>query len=331
MWPLLLAVGLFLTAFAVTNLLTPWMIKHLTAVGIVGEDVHKKDRRKIPEMGGLAIVAGFVVAILAATGLSINIDGLSTIYLLAATCTILIVTLIGAADDLFELRQAVKAVLPLAAATPLMVIRAGIRSMSIPFFGDINFGPLYPLLLVPLGITGASNATNMLAGLNGLEVGLGILIHLTLLGASILLLPQNPLAIYAIIISASLLGGLVAFFRFNRYPSRIFPGDVTTLVIGCGLAAAVILGNLEKIGLILIAPFFVELLLKARVGFKGESFGKLEKDGTLSPPKKLISLTHVAMASGRRTEPQVIGILWGMQTVFCLLAILSVYLTLATL
>jgi len=197
----------------------------------------------------------------------------------------------------------------------------------VPIFGEVNFGLLYPLLLVPLGITGASNATNMLAGLNGLEVGLGILIHGTVLVSALLLSPYNPLAIYAVIISSSLLGALIAFLFFNRYPAKVFPGDITTLIIGCTLATSVILGNIEKLGLILIAPFLVELVLKARTGFKGESFGKLEKDGTLSPPKKMISLTHLVMASGKKTEQGVVSTLWLLQFLFCLLALVSVYLT----
>jgi len=38
------------------------------------------------------------------------------------------------------------------------------------------FGIFYALLIVPIGITGATTTYNMLAGFNGLEAGQGIII-----------------------------------------------------------------------------------------------------------------------------------------------------------
>jgi hypothetical protein len=58
---------------------------------------------------------------------------------------------------------------PIIAALPLMAIAAGETTMFIPFFGIINLGIIYSLIVIPIGVTGASNAFNMLAGFNGLE------------------------------------------------------------------------------------------------------------------------------------------------------------------
>src|SRR5436190_324204 len=66
------------------------------------------------------------------------------------------------------------AILTLAAAVPLMVISVGQSYMHFPFIGRIEFGILFPLILVPLGVMGASNMVNLLGGYNGLEASLGL-------------------------------------------------------------------------------------------------------------------------------------------------------------
>lgn len=313
-----------LVSFVITFILTPWTSRHLLQIGISGADMHKKNKPKLAEMGGLSVAAGFTSAMLAAIAIS---GDEYLVYMLAALSTILIVTIVGIADDLFQLRQDVKTILPVIAALPLVAINAGKHVMSLPVIGPVEFGIYYSLVIVPLGITGASNALNMLGGLNGLEAGLGIVMHSTILICSMIVYRFNPSAIYAMMISSSMLGALIAFLFYNRYPAKVFPGDVTTLAIGCSLATAVILGNMEKLGLILIAPYLVELLLKARTKFKGQSFGTLRKDGTIEAPKEICSLTHVVMRAGRFTEPQIVSILVGMETFFAMLTFLSVYLT----
>lgn len=324
-WPEMAVVELVLVAaFVVTLLITPWISRHLVKIGIAGVDMHKRNKPRLAEMGGLSIVAGFTAAMLAAI---VATRGLNLVDLFAAMTTILIIAIIGVGDDLFQLRQDVKAVLPVLAALPLMAILAGEHAMALPIIGIVDFGVFYPLLLVPIGITGASNALNMLAGLNGLEAGSGIIMHATVLTSALLIKSQEPSAIYAAVISAAMLGALLAFYYYNRFPARVFPGDVGTLTIGASLAVSVILGNMEKIGLILILPYFAELYLKARCRFRGQSFGTLRYDGTLAPPKKVCSLTHVVMGLGRLTERKIVAVLLGIEAVFAMLALFSVYAT----
>jgi UDP-N-acetylglucosamine--dolichyl-phosphate N-acetylglucosaminephosphotransferase len=315
-----------LVSFLVTLKTTPTISKWLVKAGIVGRDVHKKNKPVLAEMGGLSIAVGIIFGFSVAIALLKNFVELDILFG-AFTC-ILLITLVGIADDIFQLPQVVKASLPLLAALPLMAIREGVRTLSIPLIGPVDFGVLYPFLLIPLGITGAANATNMLAGINGLETGMGIVMHATVLAISLIVLPFSPFAIYSAIISGIVLGSLIAFLLFNRYPARVFPGDVGTLVIGGALGASVILGNMEKIGVILIFPYFIELGLKALTKFKGASFGKLRSDGTLEAPAgRPASLTHVAMKLGRFKEGQIALVLVGMELIFAALSFLSVWLT----
>jgi UDP-N-acetylglucosamine--dolichyl-phosphate N-acetylglucosaminephosphotransferase len=256
---MIIIVGFLLISFIITFLFTPILIKKLVQKGIVGKDMHKPGMPYIADTGGLAIIFGVVVAILMAiaynTFFSWNIN---VVALMAGTMTLLIIEIIGFYDDLFKIPQAIKALLPILAAIPLMVIAAGTTEMSIPFIGPVNFGIYYALLMIPLGITVASNLTNMLAGFNGMETGMGIIIFAVM---SILFLRHGETE--ALVISVSMLGALAAFIIYNWYPANIFPGDATTFLIGGALATVVILGNSEAAGAILMIPFIIDFFIKA--------------------------------------------------------------------
>ncbi|MCX6799454.1 MAG: glycosyl transferase family 4, partial [Candidatus Diapherotrites archaeon] len=91
---------------------------------------------------------------------------------------------------------------------------------------------------------------------------------------------------------------------------RIFGGDSLTLMIGAGIATIVIIGNMEKIGVLLMFLYFIELFLKGRFRMQRQGFGVPQSDGTLrAPPGKAASLTHLIMRAGKFTEKQVVSIL----------------------
>lgn len=198
------------------------LIPRLKRVKSAGKDMHKPGQPEVPEMGGLAIVAGFGAGILLALGaisflhLFPQVD---IVILLAALSTVLLTGLIGIVDDLIGLRQLVKTLLPLIAALPLMAVRVGQTTMRLPFLGQVNFWIFYPLILVPLGITGAANAVNMLAGFNGLEVGLGAIAMGTLAIVAASLGKTT-----ALILLLSGLGALLGVIYYNWYPAKVWWG-----------------------------------------------------------------------------------------------------------
>ncbi|MFH1106759.1 MAG: glycosyltransferase 4 family protein [Candidatus Micrarchaeota archaeon] len=302
-----------LLSFAAAFLAVPFVMRNSRRVGLTGKDQNKPDRREVPEMGGIAIVFAISLGFLTAIALGYNNDGIDKVLLLGSLGTVLSMGLLGAVDDVFALKKSVKAPIPFLSAIPLSAVRAGHRIMNLPFAGSVNLGAWYPLAVVPLGVGGASNAFNMLAGLNGLEAGMGIIISLAIALAAL-----HTGAVEALVISVSLLGALLAFLYYNRYPAKVFPGDAGTYTIGATIACAVIVGNLELLGVALFVPYFFELALKARTGLRGQSFGIVQQDGTLKPPAKKTSLTHFAMSVGRLKEPQVVGVLLAME---CLVAV----------
>ncbi len=324
-------------AFLVTVVLTPKTIVVLENIRIVGKDMHKKDKPEIAQLGGLPVLLGYLSGILvyvAVLTFYIRLDGEITSKILAATLGIMIITLFGMLDDLTTLlgskkiggkihsekkvgfKQSTKFMLPVAAAVPLMVVNSGVSSITIPFFGSVDIGIIYSLILIPLGIFGASNATNMLAGLNGLTAGLGAILIFSL-GVFTLLNGTAFAAAIAFIFVAALLGFLI----YNWCPAKIFPGDSMDYTIGAVAASVAILGNIERFALVAFIPWFAEFLLKARSRFKAESFGIFQSDGTLKAPyEKIYSLTHAVMKSGRFTEKQVVSMLLALEAACCAIA-----------
>ncbi len=272
-------------------------------------DMHKRGNVLVSTLGGVIILAGFCAGILLEVWFKTSL-----VLLLAATASILIITILGLLDDLIDLPQLIRAVLPLFAAAPLMAVKAGTTSMTLPFFGVIELGLLYHLLIVPVGVTGAANAVNMIAGLNGLEAGLSSVMTLTLLLISLKI--GSPLGA---VLSAAALGALLAFLKFNWAPAKILPGNSGSYFAGTVIAAICILANMEKAGLIMMGPYFIELLLKSRTWFKAESFGKLRKDGTITTDR-VDSLTHLIMRLGRFTESQIVSILMLVEAFFAVIA-----------
>jgi len=273
------------------------LIRKFTEAGLVGFDVHKPGKVKVPEMGGLAIVSGFVASTIFAVGLntlaargilSINLN-LDLISVFATLATILIVAIIGLFDDLVKMRQLTKGILPVFASVPLIAVAAGHPYMILPFIGEIYLPLLYPLVLIPLGLTTASNLSNMYAGFNGMEAGMGLIMCLTAF-----ILALNLGSVEAALFMAAMIGALLAFMYYNRHPSKVFPGDVGTLTIGASIACAVIVGNMEIIGLFLFFPHLIDFILKAKNGFPKEIDYTSYKNGKLYT-KKVVGLPSLVL------------------------------------
>lgn len=302
------------------------LIPRLRRAGIVGPDVHKPGKPEVPEMGGLALVAGFGAGTLFSISLATFcplFSSLDMVALLAVLCTVLLTTLLGIIDDLIGIRQWVKALLPVVAALPLMVVRAGVSTMRIPFIGRVDFGPFYALVLVPLGVTGAANAVNMLAGFNGLEVGMGIAAM-----GSLAVIATGISSTTALALLLAGIGALLGLLPFNWYPAKVFVGDVGTLSIGAIIAAAVIVGNFEWAGLLVIIPYAIDFLIKAAHGFPSRGWwGELGEDGRLRcPANGPVGLAQLVLKiAGGLHERTLVLVLIGLEAL-CGLAAVLLYL-----
>ncbi len=287
----------FFVSFITTFFMLPYWIKRAKKAELVGIDLHKINKPKLAEIGGIVVVFGFLVGVLFYIGIRTfyfnNSDYI--LKILSILTTILIMTIIGLIDDILGwkigLKQWQKPVLALIAALPIMVVNAGQSKLIFPLFGAVDINVFYAILIVPVAISGASNGFNMLAGYNGLEAGLGIIILTTLAYISWI---AN--ASWMSIIALCMVFSLIAFLIYNKYPAEIFPGNTLTYSVGALIACIAIFASIERAALILFIPYFFELILKLRGSFKKESFAKLEKDGSLIMPyDKIYGLEHLAI------------------------------------
>ena len=170
-----------------------------------------------------------------------------SLQIFALLSVILMLALIGFIDDVLGwtfkgLSVRFRLFMAFAASIPLVVINAGVSEIVLPFLGLTELGIYYPLILIPIGIAGASTTYNFLAGFNGLESGQGIII-LSFLSLISFLTGTYWLSIVGLCMVFSLL----IFWRYNKYPARVFPGDVLTYSLGALIAGMAILGNFEKV------------------------------------------------------------------------------------
>ncbi|MFH1637253.1 MAG: glycosyltransferase 4 family protein [Candidatus Woesearchaeota archaeon] len=290
----------FLVSFLFVLLLIPKWITRMKKLGFVGKDMQKVSKEEVAELGGVVVFAGFLLGSLLYIAIDtfyILHDSTSSFLLrdltaMAGLLTISLIAVIGFVDDILGwkigLGQWKKPLLCAVAALPMMVVNSGHSTMMFPLIGMIDLGLVYPLFLVPLAITVTSNGFNMLAGYNGLEAGLGVII-LSALAYVSWVNDAGHVAILALCMVFALLGFLV----FNSYPSRVFPGNTMTYAIGATIGVVAILGNVEKFAVLLFLPFIVQFFLKARGRMKKESFAKVKYDGSLEQPySKIYGLEH---------------------------------------
>jgi UDP-N-acetylglucosamine--dolichyl-phosphate N-acetylglucosaminephosphotransferase len=275
----------FLISFLATLVLTPLWIKAAKNSGLVGKDMNKYDNPEVAEFGGVPVVAGFMAGVLWYIGLKTFYfhEKAFLEFILALVSTVLGITIIGILDDILGwktgLKQWQKPLLTLPIAMPMMVVNAGQSTMVFPFLGGVDLGILFPLIIVPLGIAGAANGFNMLAGYNGLEAGLGVII-LSAMG----LIAWQTGNTWITMLAFSMVFSLLAFLWFNWYPARVFPGDTMTYSVGALIACVAILGNMEKVALVLFGLYFLDFLLPLRAGLKVEAFAKANPDNSLEMP-----------------------------------------------
>jgi len=288
-------IGFALISFIVSLMLTKLLIPRLMRANITGKDENKEGGPEVAEMGGLSIVAGFSAGLLLAIFLNSFMGfGFNLVYVLAAVITIHTIAFIGIVDDLLSIPQWLKAVLPLFAAVPLVAVKAaGSTAIALPLLGIVDFGIVYILVLVPLAIAVCSNLTNMLAGFNGMEAGMGAVMF-----AALSAIALSLGAVEMSILSLSVLGALLGFLAFNIHPAKVFPGDVGTLTIGVVLASAVIIGNLESAGVVLMLPYIADFFIKAANRFPHPR-QEIRPGGRLYPREgKVRGLVHVVMKAG---------------------------------
>lgn len=212
-----------LVALTFSILVTPLARRVAVRVGIVAiprsRDIHAQP---VPLLGGAAIYAGFVVALLL-LGDRAHIRELIAI-LLGAT----LISLFGLADDHWGLPALTKLVGQILAAGVLII--GGTQVFLFP-------QPWLNWAITVLWVVAITNAINFLDNMDGLSGGV------TTVAASFFLLlaaMNEPRQVLVGAMAAALIGACLGFLRYNLNPATVFMGDTGSLFLGFILAALAI-------------------------------------------------------------------------------------------
>ena len=214
--------------------LTPLAAHLARAVGAVAEPKGRSIHAvPTPLLGGLAILAGFLIPVI----YYLPTFGREAKALIVGA---ILIALLGALDDIFDLRPAVKfagqamcAVVPVAAGLT-------IDHITLPVLGVGDLGVAqYPVTV--LWFVALANVINFTDGMDGLAAGVsGIgLTTFAILAAS---LDRATPAI----IAASLAGAAIGFLAHNFHPARVFMGDAGSLLLGFVIAGVAVDGVLKS-------------------------------------------------------------------------------------
>lgn len=321
----------FLISLFLMFKITPKLIDIIKANNFVGKDMNKLNTPLVAELGGVPVLIAFVLSLLIFLLfyfiLFRGVMLLNILEFLIIIVTLLFIIFLGLVDDILGWKKGISQIqhflFPLLLSVPIIVytILVGYSSIYVPIFGVVSVGVIYSWLFVPIALTATTNSFNLLAGYNGLETGLGIFIFLTI---SILAFFSNNFTL--LIILGAWLGALVGFLKFNKYPAKIFPGDVITLANGAFAGICAIILKMEILIAFLILLYIIEFIIKARHRFKTECFGIIQKNKTILPNPKGGSLIHLVLRRGKFTEKSLVNRFYIFQIIISIFTIFFYFL-----
>jgi UDP-GlcNAc:undecaprenyl-phosphate/decaprenyl-phosphate GlcNAc-1-phosphate transferase len=308
-------------SFVLVLYLMPKTINSLISKGKVVKDFHKPETPLVPRPAGPVLLAGIATAEIVLFFLTLNMK------VIAILLTTTIGFIIGLIDDKRVMPGSFKPVALLLAAIPLIVFGAYGPHLYL-IFGAVFIPLLYiPLILVIVPIVG--NTINSIDVLNGVASGFVIICTIPVL-ISIAIFGNND----TFVASLPLLFGTIAFYRFHRFPSKIFPGDSGTLLIGSMYGAIAIAGSSEVIGVIALLPAVMNSFLflasvkkivehrqvKARPTVLMSDF-KLAASKDKEAPTTILRLI---LAHGPLSEKEIVGQVFRLGIFSSLLAVISI-------
>ncbi len=312
-----------LAGFSVTYFVIPILAKLFEKHNMVGIDVHKLEQPKIPEMCGISITIGLTAAVT----ISSIIAPTYVVKFVTFLAVTLLACLIGIVDDLKDLGPRIKPLLTALACIPIFLTGSYNPYPALPIIGSLRLTFVYPLL-IPFAIAVPANAVNMMDVLNGAMAGTSAVTVFFILICAALFGRWE-----IVILCGGFLGSLIAFYRYNRYPARVFSGDSGSLAVGAAIGALAILGGVEAASIITLMPQIMNAFYNlSSIGklYEHREISnrptKLLKDGRLSASDDSsapLTLTRMILADGPMNEKDIVK-------AFLVLSVFSGFLSLGT-
>jgi len=241
-------VAVFLVAALLSYALTPQVRRIALRYRVVDRPNSRRvNRRPIARSGGLAVAATFLAVAgafllinnathLVAVPFALHPLDVAALFIGGAAAAVL-----GALDDLFDLRARWQFLGQLGLAVGALALGIGIDFVNNPFRpGPLSFvGPVAVVFTI-FWIVGMINSINWIDGLDGLSSGVVIIAAVTLGLISLSTQVRQPLIAVLCFVLA---GALFGFLRWNFHPAKIFIGTSGVMFVGYTLAVLSILGT----------------------------------------------------------------------------------------
>ena len=222
------------------------------------------NKQNTPTMGGLIFIIAMIVPMLVVLPALLSDGEYRPLLMLALS---LVFAAIGFVDDYTKIKKKQnkgltakqKLLLQLAAAalfiTVMRVIGYLEPQLFIPFVDiTIDLPWIVYLLFGIFVIVGADNAVNLTDGIDGLCASVTAVVAVFF--TALFTYMDSPARLF----SAALLGGLLGFLVFNKYPAKVFMGDTGSLFLGGAVCAMAFACNLPVILIPVGIVYIVETL-----------------------------------------------------------------------
>ena len=297
------AVIVSVIAFFTVYFLTPILIKSLEKKNLAVRDVNKKDQVMVVRPGGPSIIAG----ILASEIVLYIFFPINEIIAIMITTTAAFV--VGMIDDRKVMGGWFKPLALTISAVPIILLGAYDSNLAFPIFGEVKIPALYlGIVILMIPITG--NTINSIDVLNGVASGF-MTIASAALTISLFVIQNYEIAIA----SLPLVFVSLAFYKYHKFPSKIFPGDSGALTLGAMYGTIAIVGGVEIIAAVALLPAIINSFLflssmkrivehrqiKAKPVTHTDDFKLMATDEKEAP----VTLVRLILAGGPLSEKQV--------------------------
>ena len=243
-------IAAFLTAW-----ITPMVLRYAeksSAIDMPGD--RRINTRPMPRLGGVAIFAGFLIAVL----LTVTLRQFSrtgqhtwTLQIVGVLVATGFMALVGLIDDFRDLSAKLQALALVTAGLILFAFGVRIEGVTNIFGGAstlsynalVNWRPLglvASLLMTIIWVFVVTKTVDAIDGVDGLASGVCAISAATLALMAVQL--RNPEFATLALIAAALAGACLGFLRHNYHPAKIIMGTVGAWVLGTVLASISILG-----------------------------------------------------------------------------------------
>lgn len=280
MYPLIINVVLSFGGFLLTMRIIPGMREMFINAGLKGRDMGKPDKPEVPEAIGVLCGAVYLICLFVFIPVPFLTMWLENggdefphykfVQWIAALLSICCMIFLGFADDVLNLRWRHKLLLPTMASLPILmvyIVNFGSTTVVVPkplrfMFGlTVNLGALYYLYMGMLAVF-CTNAINILAGINGVEVGQSVVITFSVMVFNLIELQGDcwRAHLFSLYLLVPFIAVSLALLYYNWYPSSAFVGDTYCYFAGMTFAVVGILGHFSKTLLLFFIPQVINFI-----------------------------------------------------------------------